>query len=465
MLMSLQVVLSICLLSILIFILGITGVLNPFICGLLFIFLILATTFLVSRVFTDYFHDGYSDGLRILLAALLFFTICFHLTGVMVPETGFDALWYHLPLVEKYSQSHQLFYDATFYQSLYPQYGDGLLLIGFSVFDVIGAKIVAYIFFLLLIITVYSWIRKTRSAQESLLGTLVVALFQVVSWQASSGYVDVMSAVFFLWSVEYLLSFQKNRSNRLAFYTSALAAGVFFGTKFVNLGFLPLYLVLTCVQFGSEEKLNSSRLQKLARFSIYWLILGLVALPWYIRAWWYTGSLIYPIGTIYAIPVIEQMGVTGWSEWLSIRLRTVWKLPLDFFFRNDGYTTPLILLFTPFLLIRKNWTKPFFLGMMIGIYGLLFWFFFPPPSTRYVLGLVIVLWITIYQATVLSLDNSKYLRNIVYSLIILNVIGFLLIRVFVSTRAVPYLLGWENQEEYLNRFRNGFLDEKIDGFY
>lgn len=459
--MSLQAALIICGLTILVSFLGLVGLWQPFLLGILFLALILEVSFQVCKVFIDIFSQNKWRIFHIFLLILFIFTIIFHFIGVFLPETGFDALWYHLPLIQRYVEHHQLIYTADFYQSLYPQYGDGLLLLGFSVWGVLGAKLVSFLFFLLLINTVYFWLREKLSVVDTLIGTLMLCFFQVVSWQSSSAYVDLISAVFFLWLAKFLSKSKESKRPNFQLILGALSCGIFLGTKFVNLGFLPLLLLLSTITLFIGNQFFKDKVKK---FSTFWIILASVALPWYIRAWWFTGSLIYPIGTIYAVPVIEQMGVSGWSEWLAVRLRAVWRLPIEFFFKNDGYVTPLLLFFSPVLLLKKNWSKEVLLGFITGLYGLMFWFFFPPPSTRYVLGLIIVLWIMVFQQIILTFRKTKFV-HFIRIICLMNIIAFFALRLFINTRAIPYLLGQETQQQYLNRFRNGFTDEKINAFY
>src|SRR5579859_1225838 len=52
-----------------------------------------------------------------------------HLTGIFVPETGFDAVWYHLPIVDQFVLMHRIFYVPDFFQSLNPQFSDLIFLL------------------------------------------------------------------------------------------------------------------------------------------------------------------------------------------------------------------------------------------------------------------------------------------------------------------------------------------------
>ncbi|MEO8580976.1 MAG: hypothetical protein ABI425_00170 [Patescibacteria group bacterium] len=462
--MPMQAVLIICVLTIVSSGFGLLGLWYPLFSVVLFVVLLFAGICLFLYFCKDFLTQLRFGAFHYLLFLMFVFTVFFHSIGILVPETGFDALWYHLPLIQEYSTQHALVHDEQFYQSLYPQYGDGVLLLGYISLGVIGAKLVSFIFFLILSLTVYAWLRRKLSVGDALLGALVVDLFQVVSWQSSSAYVDVISAVFFLWSVEYFFLEKKESGLSIHFFTAALATGVFLGTKFINLGFLPLYVLLSFFHILMKSR-DKSVQRQISELILFWLVTVSLALPWYLRSWWFTGSLIYPIGTIYAVPVIAQMGVIGWKEWIMIRVQSIWQLPFEFFFRNDGYVTPLLLLFSLVLLMKKSWSRELFLGTLTGGYGLFFWYFFPPPSTRYVLGPVIVFWIVMYQAIIHFFQKRLVWVRFIRLLCVLNVMMFLLVRVFVTTRSVPYLLHWENQQQYLDRFRNGFLDEKIDAWY
>jgi hypothetical protein len=456
--MSLQAVFIISGITLLTSMLGVLGVWFPPVTGVLLIVLVVSVLFLCLSLTKDVFSRSIYSPFHVIVLCLFVLSLGLLGVGVLLPETGFDALWYHLPLVKEYTEKHSLVYDPAFYQSLYPQYGDGLFVLGYSLWQVAGAKFVAYLFFLLLAVTCYFWLRRAMSVTDALLGVLVVCFFQVVTWQATSGYVDVISAVFFLWSMWWFFESddgKESKKAKLIFWVSSLSAGIFFGTKFVNLGFLPLFAVLASLQL---------RVRNIRSVLKYVVVMVLVAFPWYFRAWLYTGSLIYPIGTVYAVPVITQMGVNGWSEWLTQRVRDVWSLPWQFFVQNDGYVTPLLLLFSPIVLFRKKMTRHAWLGVIVGGYGLLFWFFFPPPSTRYVLGSVILLWLVLFQQVVLAVQRSKLLY-LIRLICIINILVFFSLRLFVQSRAVSYLMGWESQQEYLDRFRNGFTDEKINSFY
>src|SRR5258708_7478973 len=134
-----------------------------------------------------------------------------HFSGVLVPETGFDAVWYHLPIVNMFVQHGEYFYWREYYQSLNPFFSDGIFLFAYSGLGELSAKMVAYLFGLGLIFVSYFIYRQFLNRFWSLLLVLTVSSFQVVAWQASSFYVDVANA---MWEVTALYFFLKSTQSK-----------------------------------------------------------------------------------------------------------------------------------------------------------------------------------------------------------------------------------------------------------
>lgn len=410
-----------------------------------------------------------------LAGTTLLFTLLSHFFGVLLPEVGFDALWYHLPLIRHYTDLHQLRVHPDFYQSFYPQLGDLLFALGYQIWGVLGVKLLAYWSGILLLMLCYSWLKESCTRVWATIITSAIALFQVVSWQMSSGYVDVISSLWLVSVCWLLLGKFGLRGRETGLHWSAgtrwLLASFFFAcflaTKFINLGFVPLIgSVLLYVLWSMQASLA----QKLKVVLISFVIFGVIAGYWFMRSLMLTGNLLYPMGSEFAEPVVAQMQVGGWAEWLSVRLWTVYRLPIDFFLTNREYMTPLLPLFLilVFYLVKRSvkiarWQ---WLSLLIGGYGLFFWWFFPPPSTRYVLGQTIVGFIG--AATVVARYFPQFPRRLQYAvtgLIVLSLLAPLILRLRVNTRGIPYLLGLETQQEYLDRFRNDFTDEKMTAWY
>src|SRR5258708_1946884 len=92
-----------------------------------------------------------------------------HLLGVFVPETGFDAVWYHLPIVSEFAKLHRVMYLPDFYQSLNPLWSDLIFLHGYQLAGEIGAKFVAYIFGLSFLFVSYQLAREVMNRRWALI--------------------------------------------------------------------------------------------------------------------------------------------------------------------------------------------------------------------------------------------------------------------------------------------------------
>jgi hypothetical protein len=138
-------------------------------------------------------------------------TWALHLLQVFVPESGFDALWYHLPVAEVVLDNQRFIYDPGLYQSLNPLFADAVFFLGFAWQRELGAKVVAYLFGLALVAISYVLARRQLPRAWSLVTVLVVSAFQVVAWQSSSFYIDLAKAAWELAAVVYLLEYLKER--------------------------------------------------------------------------------------------------------------------------------------------------------------------------------------------------------------------------------------------------------------
>ena len=132
---------------------------------------------------------------------------------VFVPETGFDALWYHLPAAKFLVESHRFVYSPEIYQTANPQFADSIFSLGFMVLGSFGTKLVAFGFALTLIAVIFQLARLFISRSWALIFVITISTFQVVAWQSSSFYVDVAKAVVDLSTIWLVLLSLKNKKH------------------------------------------------------------------------------------------------------------------------------------------------------------------------------------------------------------------------------------------------------------
>jgi hypothetical protein len=391
--------------------------------------------------------NTFARGEKFLCVAIVVFWLMIG-TGIFVPETGFDAVWYHLPVIDKVAQVHRITYLPDLYQSLNPLFSDLIFGLGYQVLGEFGGKCVALLFGITLALLTFSLSRRVLDRYWSLWVVLMVSSFQVVAWQSSSFYIDVAKAVWELAAVLFFIDVKK-LSQSAFFFGASLA------TKLFSLFLLPVFLLMGYV---SGEKLPRS---------MWFVILSIfVALPFYFFAYRVTGSPIYSLGLHTA--KLQEIG--GESSVLTYALARTLALPssltqLTLFSRD--YTSLIFLVFlAPFLLsLFELWSDRVTRFLLIFAAGQwLIWWYVPPLSTRYALSGFVVLGVLFVKVLEKYVQKKPAARKNVLLTMGLAVAINVLPRVFVTQRNMQYIFGLHNKttkEKYLQQFYDGSIDANL----
>lgn len=379
-----------------------------------------------------------------LLVALIAIMFCLSIPLLFLPEVGFDALWYHLPIIQMTVSSGSVFYEPQLYQSAMPRLGEMILAPAFAVGGVMGVKFMVWYGTLLLCGLVYLVARQVYSRPLSLLTVLMVLCFHVVQWQMSSAYVDQFTTLFFL-CVFYGISQQKKS------FSFAVLIGFFLAlacaTKLVALFFLPAYLGYALLKFGWKQTM------------IAFCTACVVYLPIQLQSYVWTGRFFFPLfSTIQAGDILTQQFQGGWFQWLILQALKLPFVSVLLTFNQESYTTAFFLFSFP-LLVWWVWKygKAYWHVLTFLFISLYTWLVIPPTSVRYGLASVIVLLIVSIEAVRrLGARHLPILRGamlvISFSLILSSVIRFA-----VLFRSWPYLSRGETEEQYLSRFQSPII--------
>jgi 4-amino-4-deoxy-L-arabinose transferase-like glycosyltransferase len=375
-----------------------------------------------------------------------------HLIQVFTPEVGFDAVWYHLPVIQAIVSAKKLVYLPELYQSLNPLWSDLIFGLGFWLGGDLGAKVVAYLFGISLVIVTYLLARKFLNKEWSLWVILLISVFQVVAWQSASFYVDVAKAVWELATLLVLIKWRTAPNDKWL-----VLAGLFFGaslaTKLFSLFLLPVMWWLICFWRGKTPWRSL-------------LIFGgaslLLPLPFYWWSWVNTGQIWYSFGVHLA-----KLGEIGANSSLGLyfgqRTLDLWKLPLEVILGRD-YTSFLLILFLPVLLIyfSKIKAQPLLTGLgVFTLFQVMLWWYLPPLSTRYaLLGFIVWLILSIWSVAQLIKDKPVYRRPILITLSLALLINFAP-RLVVNWRSWQYLSGRQTKDEYIRQFFDGNVDHHL----
>jgi len=424
--------------------------------------------------------------LRIKLGLLFVVWFC-HSLQVFVPETGFDALWYHLPVAKKIVSSQSLVFDPEIYQTVNPLFSDLYFAGGFGLAGEMGSKMVAFSFGLVFLISVWLVARKFLNRDWALSTILIVSVFQPVAWQSASFYVDVAKA---LWEISALFCilelWQSRKHQTMWLIISSLFIGASLGTKAFSWLLLPvflviIYLVLINRQMNSRQAVVSK--PNVALLINLWLILFfvcLIPLPYILHAWVQTGDAFFPI-TQHLLKIQEISGVAVSSagevkNLLAYFFNRLLSLPLaPFYFETArDYIFPLGLLLLPFSISGWRQKKLQTSNLVLIIYALyswLIWWFVPPLSTRYAISgfvILILIWLiglNSYTRNIVAKRSKNFnwrlSKKMLEKIILLMVLVNFLPRLIVGVRSSRYLLGFETSDQYLEQFYDGNIDTKL----
>ena len=423
-----------------------------------------------------------------LLTVLLSVTWALHLVQVFVPESGFDALWYHLPVAKVVLENQRFLYDPALYQSLNPLFADSVFFLGFAWQQELGAKLVAYFFGLAVALVTYVLARTQLPRVWSLAVVFVVSTFQVVAWQSSSFYIDIAKAVWELAALVYLLKYVGERSAPTSsgwagrwLLASGLMLGASLASKVFSIVLLPafaafaLWGILPPTTSRSKIRNSLRRLslasglqlarQIIAPLALLALSALIVALPFYIFAYAHVGS---PLGFVDQHVDSLILGESPSTlQYLAGRIAHLPQLPFQLLLARD-YLSPLLLLLFPLVVLCRNQiAKDRQLQLLLGftLAQLLVWWFVPPLSTRYALsGFIVMALLVVYLINMLAKLWRISERKALCAIVAISIL-MLTPRIFVAHRSLEYLTGQQTQAVYLQQFVDGNIDHAFYGWY
>lgn len=428
--------------------------------------LLIAGGWLGIRYSRVWHHVSISEWVLVFLLASVW---ALHALGVFAPETGFDALWYHLPVIRAVTAAGRLVLLPELYQSANPLFSDLVLGLGWILGHELGVKLMALSLAVSLVYLAYRLARLVLNRSWALAATLWLSTFQVIAWQASSFYVDLANALWQLgavWVVSAALNPQYSETERKKWrqrlWLSGLCLGAAIATKQFSLLLWPL--------FGWAWFIVG----RWSRHTLRALLSPLfIAVPFYVYSTIVTGNPFFSL-QLHVNKLAEIGGSTSLSSYLWQRVGT---LPTSLLVASVGvkdYTSWLWILLVPLSLVwltRQGVFKKFIHNPLL-VFWVIFvlfqwwlWWSLPPLSTRYALSGFIVLALLSSKIVSVWVNQSPAYREVVYWVLGLAILSNLLYRIPVTLRTLKYLTTNQTQEEYLRQFLDGNVDEHLKRWY
>lgn len=356
--------------------------------------------------------------------------VVLNLITVFMPELGFDALWYHLPLSKLFLAKGQWYFPGgLYYYSAMPRLAELISLPLFSVLSFSGPKLLQFVSGLVICRLIYLLANKLTNYQlpaNRLLSLVAVNLFYatwLVSWQSSSGYVDLVRSTFEI-SALYLLIKKPNAISSTRY--AGILYGLAIGTKWHALGSLAIAAVI---------------------FSPFILLPAiLVASPWFYLAYRFTGNPVYPLFEKFMTTTQLSQVEPHYYSLLSIVKRLV-LAPVFLTRPSEDFLSPVIgLVFGISLLALFSSNKLIRKTALFGLLGTILLLLTPPPSTRYYLPyLPAVILAAVYIISRLKTKIAVYF----VALFTLSAVLVLTARLIAFKKYLPYLFGQQDLNQFL----------------
>ncbi len=219
-------------------------------------------------------------------ATLVAFSLAF--AAVSAPLTLYDSLSYHLHFAARWVQDGLVQIIPTPFSDEAQAYapGNGELWLAWLMLpfhsDVL-ARMGQWPFGLTGALAVYALARRLGAARDhAIYPALFFLLSRPVAEQMVGANVDLVCAAFFLTAVYFAIC-AVDTNSRVDWGLFGVAAGLYAGTKYLALVYMP---VLVGLAFARGW-----------RSRVLWTLPGVAAfaLPWYLRNWIVAGSPIYPV--------------------------------------------------------------------------------------------------------------------------------------------------------------------------
>jgi hypothetical protein len=440
-------------LSYLILALGILNILYPSLVLTVLLIWLMFLAFLFKKQIRSFsfknFRKVNTDKKDRFLFAILFVLVLINLIGVFGPETSFDSLWYHLTIPKIFILHHSVYFISgnLFYYSLMPKLTEMLYIIPLILGNEIGAKILQFIFGILILYVLYKISRFYLSHRLSLLSVIVFYSNLVVSWLTISSYIDMTRTFYEVIAFLYFLIYIKTSRN-IYFYLSAVLLGFAICTKYFSIESIAIFclLIFFIPRITFFEKVKKSFLFVLVSIS--------VSLPWFLISFFYTKNPFYPLFTVisssqYSLSFLNPVSFIKY--FINI-----------FLFASDPIN-PVYFIFLPIIIL--NFKKIFLKYRFVTVYSIgaiIVWYITPHDGgSRFLIPFLPVL--SVLALLSLSLIKGDLKKKILIYAIILVSISTIAYRSLANFKYVPVELGFETKSDFLMKNLNfsfgDFYDE------
>lgn len=234
------------------------------------------------------------------IAVLTGFCIIYSLLSALMPSMFGDDITYRLEIAKRFAQSHRLVRLTDIPESGLPIMIEMLYTLAILLHGPILANLIHFTMGLLVLLTIYVFVRERWGVTSALMSVAIVAVAPVFGWLSSVAYAELGLALYQLLAVMLFFEWMQTREEKLLWLVGVMLGiglGIGYGT-IITLVFLTSILLL--IAFHKElirPGTRTSVTEKTAAINglqalLIWM--AIIAAPWYLQSCWASGSPIYP---------------------------------------------------------------------------------------------------------------------------------------------------------------------------
>ena len=380
---------------------------------------------------------------------------------VLTPETGKDALIYHLAVPKLYLRQHGFFFIPGNVFAGYPLLGEMHYLLALFIQNDILAKAMHYAVLCGTLLGISLFIRfLMRENGFPALSILIFVTIPSVFAVSHAAYNDLFVTFFTLAAFYSFLRWSEEKSH-IWLILCAIFSGSAAACKYTALLLVPLgCLGILWINFHHK----TGALRALRHIALYAAGAFIAGSPFYLKNWIVTGNPFYPFfydifgglgwdadqARLYDL-FIQNLGMgKGLMDYLLLPWNLSFRAKLDSP-QFDGILGPLFFLTLPFLIGKRHWETPVRVIIVYGFFTFLFWAS-SAQQIRYLIPLFPPLAI-VTGAILTRYRNQKPIFGLLILIITGSLIfnGYHLFRDFMKVRPFNVAVGLESRDEFLTR--------------
>ncbi|HBB15555.1 MAG TPA: hypothetical protein DCZ97_00615, partial [Syntrophus sp. (in: bacteria)] len=380
---------------------------------------------------------------------------------VLTPETGKDALIYHLAAPKLYLRHHGFYFIPGNVFAGYPLLGEMHYLPALFFNNDLFAKAIHFTLLCGTLLGVGLLSRfLLRDHAFPALAMLLFASIPSVFAVSHAAYNDLFVAYFTLAALYAYLRWIAEEKRRWLIFC-AIFSGAASACKYTAL-LLPLLGSLGILWAYSRRK--EKLLPAIRHILLYAAVVFLVGAPFYLKSWFVTGNPFYPF-------FYEIFGGLGWdadqARLYDLFIRNLGMgrevidyllLPWNLAFRAmldsprfDGILGPIFILTLPFLALKRHWEAPIRIILVYLLFAFLFWAS-SAQQIRYLIPLLPLMAI-VAGAIVTRFHDRKPIFTLLIGIIIasLGFNGYYIVEDFRKISPLRVAAGLESRDAFLAR--------------